>query len=167
PTTERAEDFFAAIVDELAVRGRVLHLIHLVSRLIRNLAVSELIIAGDCWDRGPRGDRVVDYLCKQPNVSFIWGNHDVSWLGACLGNDALLCTVLRFSMRYRRIAQVDEGYSIPLTPLEYLASTVDQNDPATLFYPKTTGLRPLELVARMHKAIAIMQFKLEGQLIER
>src|SRR5690242_2968191 len=59
---ERAEDFFAAIVDELAVRGRVLHLIHLVSRLVRNLAVSELIIAGDCWDRGPRGDKVVDYL---------------------------------------------------------------------------------------------------------
>src|SRR5439155_2845617 len=59
---ERAEDFFAAIVDELAARGRVLHLIHLVSRLVRNLAVSELIIAGDCWDRGPRGDKVVDYL---------------------------------------------------------------------------------------------------------
>src|SRR2546430_2697047 len=86
---ERAEDFFAAIVDELAARGRVLHLIHLVSRLVRNLAVSELIIAGDCWDRGPRGDKVVDYLRRQPNVSFIWGNHDVSWLGACLGNGAL------------------------------------------------------------------------------
>src|SRR5256885_3422279 len=167
PTTERAEDFFAAIVDELAVRGRVLHLIHLVSRLVRNLAVSELIIAGDCWDRGPRGDKVVDYLRRQPNVSFIWGNHDVSWLGACLGNDALMCTVLRFSLRYRRIAQIDEGYSIPTTPLEYLANTIYKDDPAKQFYPKLPGLRPMELVARMQKAISIMQFKLEGQLIAR
>ena len=167
PATERAGEFFAAIVDELAVRGRVLHLVHLISRLIRNLAVSELIIGGDCWDRGPRGDKVVDYLRKQPNVSFVWGNHDVSWLGACLGNDALLCTVLRFSLRYRRIAQIDEGYSIPTTPLEHLAETVYKDDPAKFFYPKIEGLRPMDLVARMHKAIAIMQFKLEGQLIAR
>ncbi len=167
PVTDRADDFFAAIVDELAARGRALHLVHLISRLVRNLAVSELIIGGDCWDRGPRGDRVVDYLRHQPNVSFIWGNHDVSWLGACLGNDALLCTVMRFSLRYRRIAQVDQGYSIPTTPLEHLAQTIYKDDPAKFFYPKIPGLRPMDLVARMHKAIAIMQFKLEGQLIAR
>jgi fructose-1,6-bisphosphatase-3 len=166
-TTERTQEFFAAIVDELAVRGRVLHLIHLISRLVRNLAVSELIIGGDCWDRGPRGDRVVDYLRRQPNVSFIWGNHDAEWLGACLGNDALLCSVLRVSLRYRRIAQIDEGYSIPTTPLEYLANTIYKDDPAKHFYPKATGLRPMELVARMQKAAAIMQLKLEGQLIAR
>ncbi|MDP4645232.1 MAG: fructose-1,6-bisphosphatase [Opitutales bacterium] len=90
PTRERGNEFVEAIIDELQRQGRVLHLIHIVGRLIRNLAVDELIIGGDCWDRGPRGDRVVDYLRLQPNVSFIWGNHDALWLGAALGNDALI-----------------------------------------------------------------------------
>lgn len=167
PARESGEEFVDAIIDELERHGRVLHLIHIVGRLIRNLAVDELIIGGDCWDRGPRGDRVVDYLRLQPNVSFIWGNHDVLWLGAALGNEALICTVLRVSLRYRRISQLDEGYSVPLTPLEHLAREVYGDDPAEFFMPKSSGLRPKELVARMQKAVAIMQFKLEGQMIER
>jgi fructose-1,6-bisphosphatase-3 len=167
PTTERGPEFFDAIVATLQQRNRVLHLIHLVGRMIRNLAVRELIIGGDCWDRGPRGDKVVDYLIQQPVVSFIWGNHDMAWLGASLGCDALVCTVLRISLRYRRIGQLDEGYSIPLTPLEHLARTVYGDDPAKHFMPKSGGMRPIELVARMQKAIAIIQFKVEGQMIAR
>ena len=167
PTRERGNEFVEAIIDELQRQGRVLHLIDIVGRLIRNLAVDELIIGGDCWDRGPRGDRVVDYLRLQPNVSFIWGNHDALWLGAALGNDALICTALRVSLRYRRLSQLDEGYSVPLTPLEHLARTVYAGDPAEFFMPKGEGMRPKELVAQMQKAIAVMQFKLEGQMIER
>jgi fructose-1,6-bisphosphatase-3 len=167
PSSERGREFIDAIVDELLLRGRALHLVHITGRLIRNLAIYELIIAGDCWDRGPRGDRVVDYLRQQPNVSFVWGNHDISWLGACLGHEALMCHVLRVSLRYRRLGQIDEGYSIPLTPLEHLAQTVYADDPCQHFQPKTTGLRPNGLVARMHKAAAILQFKLEGPLIAR
>jgi fructose-1,6-bisphosphatase-3 len=167
PTAERGEGFLAAIVDRLLGRDRVLHLVHITCRLIRNLAVYELIIAGDCWDRGPRGDRVVDYLRCQPNVSFVWGNHDVAWLGACLGHEPLICHVLRISLRYRRIAQLDEGYSIPMTPLEHLAETTYADDPCRDFQPQTNGLRPNDLVARMHKAAAIMQFKLEGGLLAR
>jgi fructose-1,6-bisphosphatase-3 len=167
PTTDRRKEFVEAIVEELLRRGRVLHLVHLIGRLVRNLAIYELIIGGDCWDRGPRGDRVVDYLRQQPNVSFIWGNHDASWLGAGLGHEALICNVLRVSLRYRRLAQIDEGYSIPFTPLEYLANTVYADDPATHFMPKSEGMRPMALVARMQKAAAIMQFKLEGQMIAR
>ncbi len=167
PSTERGPDFIDAMLDELVRRGRALHVIHLLGRLIRNLAVDELIIAGDLWDRGPRGDRVMDYLRLQPNFEFIWGNHDVSWLGASLGHEALICTVLRISLRYRRLSQLDEGYSVPLTPLEHLAQTVYANDPAEYFMPKEDGLRPNVLVARMQKAAAIMQFKLEGQVIER
>ena len=87
-TAERGREFLEAIVDELQRRGRVLHLIHIIGRFVRNLAVYELIIGGDCWDRGPRGDRVVDYLRQQPNVSLIWGNHDAAWLGAALGHEA-------------------------------------------------------------------------------
>ncbi len=167
PSRESGDEFVDAIIDELARHGRVFHFIHIVGRLIRNLAVDELIIGGDCWDRGPRGDRVVDYLRLQPNVSFIWGNHDALWLGAALGNEALICTVLRVSLRYRRISQLDEGYSVPLTPLEHLAREVYGDDPAEFLMPKSSGMRPNELVARMQKAVAIMQFKLEGQLIER
>jgi fructose-1,6-bisphosphatase-3 len=167
PTTERGPEFVEAIVDTLQRRGRVLHLIHLVGRLVRNLAIRELIIGGDCWDRGPRGDKVVSYLRQQPNVSFIWGNHDVAWLGACLGHEALICHVLRISLRYRRTSQLDEGYSIPLTPLEHLVRAVYSDDPAKYFMPGTPGMRPMELVARMQKAAAIMQFKLEGQMLAR
>ena len=167
PSTTRGKDFIETIVDELLKRGKVLHLIHLIGRLIRNLAVDELIIGGDCWDRGPRGDRVVDYLRLQPNVSFIWGNHDALWLSAALGGEAAICAVLRVSLRYRRLSQLDEGYSVPLTPLEHLVHTAYSDDPAERFMPKGEGMRPIELVARMQKAAAVMQFKLEGQLIER
>jgi fructose-1,6-bisphosphatase-3 len=167
PTPERGEQFVEAVVEELLPRGKALHLVHITGRLIRNLAVYELVIAGDCWDRGPRGDRVVEYLRQQPDVSFIWGNHDAAWLGAALGHDALICHVLRVSLRYRRLSQLDEGYSIPLTPLEHLARTVYADDPALQFMPKARGMRPDEVVARMQKAIAIMQFKLEGQMLER
>jgi fructose-1,6-bisphosphatase-3 len=167
PLSESGQVFIETIIDELQRQGRVLHLIHLIGRLIRNLAVDELIIGGDCWDRGPRGDRVVDYLRLQPNVSFIWGNHDMLWLGAALGNEALICTALRVSLRYRRISQLDEGYSVPLTPLEHLARTVYADDPAEHYMPKGSGLRPIEVVARMQKAVAVMQYKLDGQLLER
>jgi len=167
PSDERGGEFVDAIVDQLLRRDRALHLIHITGRLIRNLAIYELIIGGDCWDRGPRGDRVVDYLRDQPNVSLIWGNHDMAWLGAGLGQEALICHVLRVSLRYRRLGQLDEGYSIPLTPLEHLARTVYSEDPASHFLPKSSGMRSDVIVARMQKAAAIMQFKLEGQLIER
>ncbi|QDT08265.1 fructose-bisphosphatase class III [Stieleria marina] len=167
PSTERGPEFVGAMLDELVRHDRALHLIHLLGRLIRNLAVDELIIAGDLWDRGPRGDRVMDYLHRQPNVEFVWGNHDVLWMGASLGHEALICTVLRVSLRYRRLGQLDEGYSVPLTPLEHLARTVYADDPAEHFMPKGEGMRPMEVVARMQKAAAVMQFKLEGQMIER
>lgn len=167
PATERGPEFVGAMLDELVKRERALHLIYLLGRLIRNLAVDELVIGGDCWDRGPRGDRVVDYLCLQPNIEFIWGNHDVLWFGAALGHEALICTAIRVSLRYRRLAQIDEGYSIPLTPLEHLARTIYADDPAEFFMPKRDGMRPKDIVARMQKAVAVIQFKLDGQLIER
>ncbi len=147
PTTDRGDAFEAAVVDELVRRGELLHLMHWGGRRVRNLPVYELVIGGDLWDRGPRGDRVVDYLRQQPNVRYIYGNHDASWLGAALGHEALICTVLRISLRYRRLAQIDEGYSIPLTPLEHLARTVYADDPAVCFRPKEGGMRPMEVIA--------------------
>jgi fructose-1,6-bisphosphatase-3 len=167
PSTERNRDYVEAIVDALARRGRLLHLIHLTGRIIRNLTIDELVIAGDCWDRGPRGDRVVDYLMQQPKVALTWGNHDVAWIGAALGHPALICQVLRISLRYRRLLQLEEGYGIPVAALALLARTAYAYDPATSFAVKGSGMRDPVTMARMQKAAAIMQFKLEGQLIAR
>ncbi len=167
PAAERGAGYVEAIVEEMTRRGRVLHLIHLTCRTVRNLAIEELIIAGDCWDRGPRGDRVVEYLMQQPSVSFVWGNHDIAWLGASLGHEALICHVLRVSLRYRRLSQLEEGYGIPVQPLEVLARKVYGDDPATCFESKNTGMRERSTIARMQKAAAVMQFKLEGQAIAR
>src|SRR5580700_3324629 len=167
PSSERDRSYADAIVDELTRRGRVLHVIHLTGRVIRNLAIDELIIGGDAWDRGPRGDRAMDYLMQQPNVSFVWGNHDMEWLGACLGHRALICQVLRISLRYRRLSQLEEGYGIPVQPLEHLVRAVYKDDPAQCFVPRGEGLRDKIMMARMQKAAAVLQFKLEGQLFAR
>jgi fructose-1,6-bisphosphatase-3 len=156
-----------AILAALVCQERVGELIRLTVRVVRNLAIDELIIAGDFWDRGPRGDRVLDYVQRQPNVSITWGNHDAAWLGACLGQEALIAHVLRISCRYRRLSQLEEGYGITLQPLEHLVRAVYANDPATCYMPKGSGLRETGQMARMQKAAAIMQFKLEGQTIAR
>jgi fructose-1,6-bisphosphatase III len=168
PTGERGPHYYDALIDPLVQHDRALHVLRLTVRVVRNLAIDELVIGGDCWDRGPRGDRVVDYLMRQPRLSFIWGNHDAAWLGACLGQEALIAHVLRISLRYRRLAQLEEGYGIPLEPLEQLATRMYQGDPAACFVPKGEGggRETIEL-ARMQKAAAIMQFKLEGQTIAR
>jgi fructose-1,6-bisphosphatase-3 len=167
PSGDRGPYYYDALIEPLVKHDRALHVLRLTVRLVRNLAIDELVIGGDLWDRGPRGDRVVDYLMKQPRVSFIWGNHDAAWLGACLGHEALIAHVLRISCRYRRLSQLEEGYGITLQPLEHLVRERYGDDPATCYQPKGDGLRDRLTVARMQKAAAVMQFKLEGQMIAR
>lgn len=163
----RGSAYVAAIVDPVLAQGREVNLIRLIVRVVRNLAVSEVIVAGDCVDRGPRGDRVIEYLRHLPKVALTWGNHDIAWLGAALGHDALIAHVLRISTRYRRLSQLEEGYGITLQPLEKLVRTSYADDPALCFMPKGTGLRETATMARMQKAAAVMQFKLEGQMTSR
>lgn len=167
PEMRRNEHYVDTVLDEFAQRGKEVEFLRLTARLIRNLLVSELIVAGDLGDRGPRMDRVIDYIMRQPRVRMTWGNHDASWIGACLGHTACIATVLRLSLRYRRLSQLEEGYGIPMVPLEHLARSVYASDPATCFPCKGEGLRDAVTLARMQKAIAIIQFKLEGQLIQR
>lgn len=137
------------------------------ARLIRNLSCEELLVAGDLGDRGPRMDRVIDTLMRQPKVSVLWGNHDTIWIGAHLGHEPCMLNVLRFSARYRRAAQLEEGYGILTTPLERLVRDVYGDDPAEHFMPKGEGMRDVRTVARMQKALAIMQFKAEGRMMAR
>lgn len=166
--TESRSGFVDAMIRSLCEQGRDLAAVRRASRLIRNLSVFELVVAGDLGDRGPRLDRVADLMMQQPRVLFTWGNHDVIWLGACLGHRALIATVLRISLRYQRLTQLEEGYSISLAPLEKLAREVYGDDPAERFKLKgETHYREPALVSRMQKAVAVIQLKLEEALIRR
>ncbi|MCB0322771.1 MAG: fructose-bisphosphatase class III [Bdellovibrionales bacterium] len=167
PQLQRSEAFESALIDTFVAHDRGLDLLRITARAIRNSLITELVIAGDLGDRGPRIDRVLSYLMRQPRVSITWGNHDATWMGACLGHEACIATVLRVSLRYRRLSQLEEGYGIITAPLEKLAREVYGDDPAQQFSCKGEGLREELLLRRMQKAIAICQFKLEGQLIQR
>jgi len=163
----RGIGYVDAMVEARSEFDRDLPIIRAFSRLIRNLAVGELIVAGDLGDRGPRIDRVIDFLMQQPHTTLLWGNHDLVWMGASLGHDAMIATVLRFSIRYARIAQLEAGYGISLEPLERLARDMYKDDPAERFKVKVEHAYDPLLLARMQKAMAVLQFKTEGQLINR
>ncbi|MDH3252304.1 MAG: fructose-1,6-bisphosphatase [Ignavibacteria bacterium] len=167
PYTDRDQSYIDTMIDALTEHGRDLSAVREASRLVRNLSIAEIIVAGDLGDRGPRVDRVIDYLIQQPTISFTWGNHDVSWMGACLGQEALIALVLRMSLRYRHLSQLEEGYGLTMAPLEKLARTVYADDPAECFMTRGSGLRDNLLMARMQKAAAILQFKLDGQTSRR
>jgi fructose-1,6-bisphosphatase-3 len=167
PSSDREGEYADAIVDSLVRHDRIAETIRMAVHVLRDLTVDELIVAGDCFDRGPRADRVVGYLERQPDVSFTWGNHDAAWIGAALGHEALIAHVLRISVRYRRLSQLEEGYGITMQPLEHLVRNFYADDPADCFVPRGSGLREVQTMARMQKAAAIMQFKLEGQTIRR
>jgi fructose-1,6-bisphosphatase III len=155
------------MLEQLARHDRDWGAVRAAARLIRNLAVEEVLVAGDLGDRGPRIDRVIDTLMRQPRASMVWGNHDMIWMGAHLGHDPCMLTVLRYSARYRRAAQLEEGYGILTTPLERLVRECYADDPAERFIPKGDGHRDPLMVARMQKALAVMQFKAEGRMLER
>ena len=161
---ERHTAFLDKLVDPFVRHDRELELVRMLSRVVRNLAVGELVVAGDLGDRGPRIDKVIELLEQQPNVSITWGNHDANWLAAGLGHPAALATVVRLSLRYQRTAQLEEGLGISLAPLVALVHTAYADDPAERFGVK--GAPDVQL-ARMQKAIAIIQFKLEGALFRK
>lgn len=163
----RPPQYIETMLRTLTTQGKGLQAVRWASRMIRHLTVFEVIVAGDLGDRGPRLDKVVEVLMHQPRLAMTWGNHDASWMGACLGQEALIATVLRLSLRYRRLSQLEEGFGITMQPLEKLAREVYGDDPATGFHSRGHGLREAIQMARMQKAIAVMQFKLEAQTIAR
>jgi len=160
-------EYIKEMLKALAEHDRDWGAVRAGARLIRNLCIDELLVLGDLGDRGPRMDRVVDTLMRQPSCNLIWGNHDMLWIGSHLGHDPSMLTCLRFSVRYRRLSQLEEGYGVILAPLEKLARDVYGDDPAERFKAKGEGFRDALTVARMQKAVAIMQFKAEGRMLER
>jgi fructose-1,6-bisphosphatase-3 len=167
PLVARDPAYTTAVLEPYLADDGGAGLLRVTAHTVRALASYELIVAGDLGDRGPRVDRVVDAIRRQVNATVVWGNHDAEWMGACLGQEALVATVVRISLRYGRIAQLEEGYGIPVEPLEQLARSAYGDDPAERFRPKGEDLRDPLLLARMQKAIAIIQFKVEGQTTRR
>ncbi|MFO0737180.1 MAG: fructose-bisphosphatase class III [Labilithrix sp.] len=167
PVLDRELDYLNGLLAPFVADDGGLEMVRTLSHAIRSFSSYEVVCAGDLGDRGPRIDRVIDALRHQQNVSITWGNHDVEWMGACLGQTALIATVLRISLRYGRIAQLEEGYGIPIEPLEQLVQEAYADDPAERFESKGEDLRSPILLARMQKAVAILQFKLEGQASRR
>ncbi|MFZ4573925.1 MAG: fructose-bisphosphatase class III [Phycisphaerales bacterium] len=160
-------DYIKEMIAGLAIHDRDWGAVRAGARLIRNLSCEELLVIGDLGDRGPRMDRVVETLMRQPKCNILWGNHDMLWFGSQIGHEPCMLTCLRFSLRYRKLSQLEEGYGVMMAPIEKLVRQVYADDPAERFIPKGEGFRDTLTVARMQKAIAIMQFKAEGRMIER
>ena len=140
--------------------------------LIQNLTIDNLHIIGDIFDRGPRADIIMNALMRFHDVDIQWGNHDISWMGAATGNLASICVVLRIAISYNSFDVLEDGYGINLRPLSMCAANVYRDDPCLRFQPKILDENIYDavdpgLAAKMHKALAVMQFKMEGQIIKR
>lgn len=164
--------YYNAIIDAIIELGCAEQLIIAISFLIHSLTIDMLHIVGDIFDRGPGASQIMDTLSWVRNYDIQWGNHDIEWMGAMAGNLALIATVLRVSIRYANIETLEEGYGINLLPLANFAMETYGNDPCTVFQTKDFENNPrltrsAQLMAKMHKAMAIIQFKLEGQTILR
>ena len=156
-STDSADDFITALAN-----------------VIQRLAIDQLHILGDVYDRGPGAHIIMDKLSEYHSWDIQWGNHDVLWMGACAGNDACICNVIRLSLRYANLQTLEDGYGINLMPLATFAMETYGDDPCEAFYPILNpenkdrfDQKTLRLMAMMHKAVSILQFKAEAQIIQR
>ncbi len=166
------QDYYNAIINAIVEIGRADALIIAICNLIHRLIIDKLHIVGDVFDRGPGAAKIMTELSNYHNWDIQWGNHDIEWMGAAAGNLALIASVLRISIRYANVETLEEGYGINLLPLANLAFEVYGDDPCTLWQTKDFENNPRlkrssQLMAKMHKAISIIEFKLCGQIIKR
>ena len=165
-------DYVGAIISSIISTGRADDFIVAISNVIQRLTIDQLHILGDVYDRGPGAHIIMDTLCGYHSWDIQWGNHDILWMGACAGNDACICNVIRIALRYANLVTLEEGYGINLMRLATFAMETYGEDPCEEFMPKVMGEDNLSdknrlLIARMHKAITVLQFKTEAQLISR
>lgn len=155
-STRRADDFIRAMCN-----------------LIQRLTIDSLHIVGDIFDRGQGPHIIMDTLCSYHNFDIQWGNHDILWIGAAAGNKACIANAIRMSMRYGNMTTLEDGYGINLLPLATFAMDTYADDSCHIFAPKTDyscaehNEKTLRLIAQMHKAITVIQFKLEADIIKR
>lgn len=173
--TERAElhdkeSYYSEIVNTIIHIGRAEVFIVALSELIQRLIVDHLHIVGDIYDRGPGPHIIMDKLQTYHSVDIQWGNHDVLWMGAASGQRACIANVIRICARYGNLDILEDGYGINLLPLATFAMNTYHNDPCTCFKLRGNAnynVAEMELDTKMHKAISIIQFKVEGQLIKK
>ncbi|EIM8286249.1 fructose-1,6-bisphosphatase [Listeria monocytogenes] len=164
--------YYEEILQHIISLGRAEEFISALSRLIQQLVVDHLHIVGDVYDRGPYPDKIMDTLMNYHSLDFQWGNHDILWMGAASGSRVCSANVIRISARYLNLDILEDSYGISLRPLALFADEVYKDDPCKYFQPKNednTDYSNAEItqIARMHKAISIIQFKLEGEIINR
>lgn len=167
------KDYYENIISTIIHIDRAEDFIEAVCGVIKTLVVDHLHIVGDIFDRGPRADIILDSLMEHHSVDIQWGNHDVLWMGAATGSRTCIAAVLNNSITYNNLEVIETGYGISLRPLALFANEVYRDSDTSCFQTKTLGdaiaynAKDIELGARMHKAIAIILFKLEGQIIRR
>ncbi len=164
--------YYQSQIDTIVATGSTLTFIIALAELIQRLAVARLHIIGDIYDRGPGAHIILDSLMQYHQVDIQWGNHDILWMGAAAGSDACIANVIRFCLRYGNMETLENGYGISMLPLASFALEAYRDDPCALFGPKLPKdhnftSQEIRLLAQMQKAIAIIQFKLESQVIKR
>ncbi len=163
--------YYSAIIDAIFKTKRERNFLIELSYFIQRLTIDRLHIVGDIFDRGPSAHLVMNKIINYHSVDIEWGNHDILWMGAACGSKLAICNVLRNSSRYNTLDTLEDGYGINLLPLARYASKHYQDDDCKIFMPKNDTIKPdidkEQLVAKMHKAIAILQFKLEGLVFKR
>jgi fructose-1,6-bisphosphatase-3 len=173
PEGENKQLYYNRIVETIISTGQADEFIVAISRVIQRLSVDRLHILGDIYDRGSGAHTIMERLTTHDGFDLTWGNHDALWMGAAAGNICCIANVLRISLRYANMATLEEGYGINMVPLATFAMETYANDPCTQFMPKIGSAsddcsdKTRLLIAKMHKAIAIIQFKIEAALIRK
>ncbi len=170
-STRNRQEYYSSIIESIIDTDRADAFITALARLIQRLTIARLHVIGDVYDRGPGAHIIMDKLMDHHAVDFQWGNHDIVWMGAAAGSQACIANVIRVSLRYANMETIENGYAISMLPLVSLAVEVYGEDPCELFRPKEADEEFTEneqlLMARMQKAITMIQLKLEGQVIQR
>ena len=166
------ERYYKAIINTIIRLNQAEAFIIAISNLIKRMAIDHLHIIGDIFDRGLRPDLVIEKLEKFHSIDIQWGNHDILWMGATCGNEASIATVVRICARYNNIGILEDSYGINIRPLSTFAMETYKNDDCKNFFPKVFDETKYDEsdkmnISKIHKAITIIQFKLEGQMIKR
>jgi len=165
---EDKEEYFEGIINTIIEINRAEAFIVAICKFIQHLLIDRLHIIGDIYDRGPYAEKVMDRLVNYHSVDIQWGNHDILWMGAASGSYALIANMIRISLRYNNLGTLEDAYGINLLPLATFAMKTYKGDDCKQFASKSdTDGRDIEITRQMHKAISIIQFKLEGQVIQR
>ncbi len=165
-------DYYNKIIETIIELDRAKSFIVAICNLIQRFAVDRLHIIGDIYDRGPGADIIMDMLKEYHSLDIQWGNHDMIWMGACAGNEALIANVVRITSRYNHLELLEDRYGINLLPLATFAMDTYGSDELAKFMPKGVevtdkNFKELEMSAKIHKAIFIIQMKLEAEIIYR